>query len=298
MKKSLSMLLTLIVAMSAFTACAKTNSNESGQSSAASSIASQSAAEKKGVLLMATTTSTQDTGLLDYLAPLFLKDTGWELQWNAVGTGAALKLGENGDVDVVFVHAKSSEEEFVSNGFGVKRFPVMYNDFIVAGPAEPLAETKDVQSFFTQIQEQSLPFVSRGDDSGTDKAEKKIWSKIGIDPKVNKNYIESGQGMGDTITMANEKDSYCFTDRGTWLKMKKDATIPINLSIVCQGDSNLANQYGIIAVNPAKYPTVNNKAANDFIDWICSEKVQKLISEYGVDKYGQALFTPNAGTNS
>ncbi len=255
-------------------------------------------AEEKGKLMMATTTSTEDTGLLDYLKPLFLADTGWDLQWTAVGTGEALKLGENGDVDVVLVHAKASEEEFIENGFGVERFPVMYNDFVVVGPAEPIARTEDIESVFKQIIDEQLPFVSRGDDSGTDKKEKKIWSALGLDTATDPNYVESGQGMGATITMADEQKAYCLTDRGTWLKQKKDATLNIELDIVCEGSKDLLNQYGVIAVNPEKYPELNNEGANDFIEWICSDEVQKLIAEYGVEEYGQALFTPNAGTDN
>lgn len=253
-----------------------------------------SSAEKKGVLMMATTTSTADTGLLDYLAPIFLEDTGWELQWSAVGTGEALKMGENGDVDIVLVHAKASEEEFVANGFGVERFQVMYNDFVVVGPKEPVAPTEDIESLFQTIQKDQLTFVSRGDDSGTDKKEKGIWKNLELDPSENPNYLESGQGMGATITMADEKGAYCLTDRGTWLKMKTDADVEIQLDIVCEGASDLLNQYGIIAVSPEKYPEVNNEAANAMIEWICSGEVQELIGNYGVDQYGEALFTPNA----
>ena len=234
------------------------------------------AVEDKGTVMMATTTSTEDTGLLDYLAPIFKEDTGWTLEWTAVGTGEALKLGENGDVDVVLVHAKASEEEFVENGFGVGK----YGD--------------DVSACFNAIQDGRLPFVSRGDDSGTDKKEKEIWSTLGIDTSANPNYVESGQGMGATITMADEMQGYCLTDRGTWLKYKNDADLAIDLNIVCEGDANLLNQYGVIAVNPEKYEDTNIEGANAFIEWICSDEVQKLIGEYGVDTYGQALFTPNA----
>ena len=251
-----------------------------------------------GVLMMATTTSTEDTGLLDYLKPLFKDDTGIDLQWTAVGTGEALKMGEDGQVDIVLVHAKSSEDEFVEKGYGVKRYPVMYNDFVIVGPAEPIAKTDDVAAVFTAISEQQLPFVSRGDDSGTDKKEKKIWEELGIDPTTNPNYIESGDGMGATLTMANEKNAYCLTDRGTWLKQSKDSENDYVIDIVCEGAPQLLNQYGVIAVSPEKYPDVNNEAANKFIEWITSEKVQKLIGEYGVDEYGQALFTPNAGTDN
>lgn len=263
-----------------------------------SCVAAQEGAEEKGRLMMATTTSTADTGLLDYLAPLFLEDTGWELQWDAVGTGEALKMGENGDVDIVLVHAKASEEEFVENGFGVERFPVMYNDFIVVGPKEPIAATDDIEAVFTQITEEQLSFVSRGDDSGTDKKEKKIWAALELDPTSNEQYVESGQGMGATLTMADEMQAYCLTDRGTFLKLKKDADVSLELEIVCEGAKDLLNQYGVIAVNPEKYPEVNNEAANAFIEWICSDEVQELIGEFGVEEYGQALFTPNAGTDN
>lgn len=251
-----------------------------------------------GVLMMATTTSTEDTGLLDYLQPLFKEATGIDLQWTAVGTGEALKLGEDGQVDIVLVHAKASEEEFVANGFGVERFPVMYNDFVIVGPAEPIAKTDDVAAVFGAIQEQQLTFVSRGDDSGTDKKEKKIWAGLELDPTANPNYLESGQGMGATLTMANEKNAFCLTDRGTWLKQSIDSENNYVIDIVCEGGKELLNQYGVIAVNPEKYPELNNEAANKFIEWITSEEIQKLIGEFGVDKYGQALFTPNAGTDS
>ena len=249
-------------------------------------------------LMMATTTSTADTGLLDYLKPIFLEDTGIDLQWTAVGTGEALAMGESGDVDIVLVHAKASEEEFVASGAGVKRFPVMYNDFVVVGPEEEGKYGDDIAACFGAIQDGKLAFVSRGDDSGTDKKEKKIWDTLGIDPTENPNYIESGQGMGATITMADEKEAYCLTDRGTWLKFKNDADLDIELNIVCEGAKDLLNQYGVIAVNPEKFEGINNEAANVFIEWICSDKIQKLIGQYGVEEYGQALFTPNAGTDN
>lgn len=285
MKKLLVLLMSAVMVFS-FAACGGGNQEEAA------------APEEGGTLMMATTTSTEDTGLLDYLQPLFKEDTGIDLQWTAVGTGEALKMGEDGQVDVVLVHAKASEEEFVANGFGVERFPVMYNDFVVVGPIEPLEKTNEVAAFFGALNEQQLPFVSRGDDSGTDKKEKKIWEDLGIDPSTNPNYMESGQGMGATLTMANEKQAYCLTDRGTWLKQSQDSENDYSLEIICEGGKELLNQYGVIAVNPEKYPEVNNEAANKFIEWITSEKVQKLIGEYGVEEYGQALFTPNAGTDN
>ena len=285
LKKLIVLLLSVVMVIS-FTACG--GSGDSGEEAPADN----------GVLLMATTTSTEDTGLLDYLQPLFKEATGYDLQWTAVGTGAALKMGEDGQVDIVLVHAKASEEEFVANGWGVERFPVMYNDFVVVGPVEPLEKTDDVAAFFGAINDQQLPFVSRGDDSGTDKKEKKIWEGLGIDPTANPNYIESGQGMGATLTMANEKEAYCLSDRGTWLKQSMDSENDYTLEIICEGGKELLNQYGVIAINPEKYPEVNNEAANAFIEWITSDEVQKLIGEYGVDTYGQALFTPNAGTDN
>jgi len=252
-------------------------------------------AEDKGKLMMATTTSTADTGLLDFLAPLFKEATGYTLEWTAVGTGEALMMGEDGQVDIVFVHAKASEETFVADGFGVERFPVMYNDFVVVGPTEVIAHTDDISSVFTRITEEKLPFISRGDDSGTDKKEKNIWKTLGIDPAVNPNYTESGQGMGATLTMADEKKAYCLSDRGTYLKQKSDATLGLELEVICEGAKDLLNQYGIIAVNPEKYPEVNIQGANVFIEWICSDEGQKSIGEFGVKQYGQALFIPNAG---
>lgn len=250
--------------------------------------------EPKGVLMMATTTSTDNTGLLDYLAPIFLEETGWELQWTAVGTGEALAMGENGDVDVVLVHSKASEEEFVAEGYGVERIQVMYNDFVIVGPNEPIAYNADAAATLKQIYDEKLPFVSRGDDSGTHKKELKIWQSLELEPSDNENYIESGQGMSTTITMAGEKAAYCLTDRGTWLKMKNDAETDIPLEIVCEGAADLLNQYAVIAVNPEKYPDVNNEGANAFIEWICSESTQGIIGEFGVAEYGEALFTPNA----
>lgn len=303
-KKFLAILMTMVLCLG-LAACgdkeADTSDKQGGQETESQGVkekAEDEDTQDKGRLMMATTTSTEDTGLLDYLKPLFKEDTGWDLEWTAVGTGEALKMGENGDVDVVLVHAKASEEEFIENGYGVERFPVMYNDFIVIGPSEPIEKTDDINAVFTRIVDDNLPFVSRGDDSGTDKKEKKIWEALGLNPSDNPNYAESGQGMGATITMADEQMAYCLTDRGTWLKQSKDASLESDLRIVCEGDKNLLNQYGVIAVSPEKYPELNNEGANDFIEWICSEKIQKLIGEYGIDEYGQALFTPNAGTDA
>lgn len=245
------------------------------------------------VLLMATTTSTDNTGLLDYLQPLFLKDTGIDLQWTAVGTGDAIQKAKDGEVDVILVHSKAKEEEFVESGFGVERFQVMYNDFIIVGPKSgPVEKTDDIESVFKKIKDDELIFVSRGDNSGTHNKETGIWEKLAItDYESNPNYISAGAGMGDTLSMADEKEGYCLSDRGTWLSKKADYP---EMDIVCEGDKNLLNQYGVIAVNPEKYPDVDNEAANAFIEWICSPDVQTLIGEFGVEEYGEPLFFPNA----
>lgn len=289
MKKLLSALLIMMLCLGLAACGAEEPAGDEG---------GDAAVEPKGTLLMATTTSTDNTGLLDYLAPIFAEDTGWTLEWSAVGTGEALKMGENGDVDIVLVHAKASEEEFVANGFGIERVPVMYNDFVVVGPEAEDAYGDDLESCLKAIVDGQLPFVSRGDDSGTDKAEKKLWPAFELDPTVNPNYIESGQGMGATITMADEQQAYCMTDRGTWLANKNNADLEIELNIVCQGAKNLLNQYGVIAVNPEKYADTNIEGANAFIEWICSDEIQAIIAEFGVAEYGEPLFTPNAGADA
>lgn len=277
------------------TTAAETAAEETAAETAAEESNEETAAEAAGadVLLMATTTSTDNTGLLDYLQPLFLKDTGIDLQWTAVGTGDAIQKAKDGEVDVILVHSKAKEEEFVESGYGVERFQVMYNDFIIIGPKDgPIAKTDDIESVFKQIKKDELIFVSRGDNSGTHNKETGIWEKLGItDYESNPNYISAGAGMGDTINMTDEKAGYCLTDRGTWLAKKADYP---DMDIVCEGDNNLLNQYGVIAVSPEKYPDLNNKAANTFIEWICSSDVQKLIGEFGVEEYGEPLFFPNA----
>ena len=288
MKKLLSALLIVMMCL-AFTACGTDEPADAGH---------EDPVEPKGTLLMATTTSTDNTGLLDYLAPIFAEDTGWTLEWSSVGTGEALAMGQNGDVDIVLVHSKASEEEFVANGYGVERVPVMYNDFVIVGPEAEDTYGDDVESCLRAVADGQLPFVSRGDDSGTDKKEKKLWPAYEIDPGQNPNYIESGQGMGATITMADEQQAYCLTDRGTWLANKMKADLEIELNIVCQGAKDLLNQYGVIAVNPEMYEDTNIEAANAFIEWICSEEIQTLIGQFGVEEYGQALFTPNAGAEA
>lgn len=293
-KQIISLILALMMILS-LSACGETQKKVEEKTETEQSKETKAKGEK---LMMATTTSTADTGLLDYLAPIFLEDTGIKLEWTSVGTGEALNMGENGDVDIVLVHAKASEEKFVADGFGVERFPVMYNDYVLVGPTEAITKSSDISAVLKEITEKQLPFVNRGDDSGTDKKEKKLWEGLGIDPKTNPNYVESGQGMGASLTMANEKKAYILSDRGTFLKMKKDATVKLDLEVICEGDKGLFNQYGVIAVNPEKYKDTKIDQANKFIEWIRSDKIQKLIAEYGVKDYGQALFVPNANTDN
>lgn len=244
-------------------------------------------------ITLATTTSTNDSGLLDYLLPEFKKDTGIEVKVVAVGTGQALEIGRKGDADVLMVHAKSDEEKFVEEGYGVERFDLMYNDFVLVGSAEAdnsKLKGNDILKALKVIKEKNLTFVSRGDDSGTHKKELKLWKELDNSKPEFSNYIEAGQGMGKVLTMTSEKQAYTLTDRATYLSMKDE----LELDIVVEGDERLFNQYGIIAINHNKFSHVNKKGADKFIKWMLSEKGQKLIKEYGVDKYGQSLFTPNA----
>ena len=244
-------------------------------------------------LLMATTTSTDNTGLLDYLKPYFEEATGYQLSWTAVGTGAAIQMGVDGEVDVILVHSKASEEQFVADGNGVERFQVMYNDYVIVGPTGgAVAYTNDIDAALTQIKDEGLTFVSRGDDSGTHKAELKLWKALNVDvATLGDAYVSAGAGMGDTLVMADEMDAYCLTDRGTWLAKK--ANFP-EMEIVVEGSAGLLNQYGVIAVSPDKYPDTNIEGANAYIEWICSEEVQALIADFGVAEYGEPLFFPNA----
>ena len=244
-------------------------------------------------LLMATTTSTDNTGLLDYLEPYFEEATGYDISWTAVGTGAAIQMGVDGEVDVILVHSKASEEQFVADGNGVERFQVMYNDYVIVGPTGgAVAYTNDIDAALTQIKDEGLTFVSRGDDSGTHKAELKLWKALGVDvATLGDAYVSAGAGMGDTLVMADEMNAYCLTDRGTWLA--KRGNFP-EMEVVVEGSAGLLNQYGVIAVNPDVYPDTNIDGANAFIQWLCSEEVQALIADFGVAEYGEPLFFPNA----
>ncbi|MGI5911287.1 MAG: substrate-binding domain-containing protein [Syntrophomonadaceae bacterium] len=243
-------------------------------------------------LKLATTTSTQDSGLLDAILPEFEKETGYDIQVIAVGSGAAMDLGEKGDVDVLLVHARAAEDEFVAAGYGVNRKDVMYNDFLIIGPEDDPAGIKgetDVQVAMKKIVDTQAVFVSRGDDSGTHKKEVGIWKVAEITPEGDW-YKSVGKGMGDTFRMANEMKGYTLIDRATFLALKdKYQLVPM-----VEGDQNLLNPYGVIAVNKDKHPNVNFEGANAFINWITGEKAQALIGEFGKDQFGQPLFVPDA----
>jgi tungstate transport system substrate-binding protein len=246
------------------------------------------------VLLLATTTSTHDSGLLDFILPYFTSETGIKVDVIAVGTGQAIKLGEDGNADVLLVHARALEDEFMAAGHGVRREDVMYNDFIIVGPAEDPAGIKgmsDVAEAFRKIAEAEEMFISRGDNSGTHLKELAVWEKAGINPNGNW-YISAGQGMGDVITMTNELQAYTLSDRATYLARKN---LGLDLVIVLEGDEILLNPYGVISVNPDKNPNIQNHLAEIMIDWIISVPVQEKIAEYGVVEFGDSVFIPDSG---
>jgi tungstate transport system substrate-binding protein len=242
----------------------------------------------------ASTTSTQNSGLFDYLLPIFEKKTGIKVDVVAVGTGAAIEIGKRGDADFVLVHAKDQELKAVKEGFFVNRHDVMYNDFVIIGPPKDPAKIKGLKSAveaFQKIAASKSPFVSRGDKSGTHTKELAIWKKAGLDPKGQKWYLEVGQGMEKTQRVANEKRAYTLTDRGTWLATKdKDK---LDMGVVLEGDPILFNQYGVMAVNPEKHKNVKFKEAMVFVNWLISPEGQKAIADFK-DKHGNKLFIPNA----
>jgi len=244
-------------------------------------------------IVVASTTSTQDSGLFGHILPLFKAKTGIEAKVVAQGTGQALDTGRRGDADVVFVHAKPQEEKFVADGAGVKRVPVMYNDFVLIGPkSDPagIRGTKDIVAALTKIKDKGAPFISRGDRSGTHAAELNLWKMAGIDIAQDKGpwYRDVGQGMGAALNTASASNAYVLADRGTWISFKNRG----ELDIAVEGDQRLFNQYGVILVNPAKHPHVKKELGQAFIDWLVSPEGQKAIADYKIG--GQQLFFPNA----
>jgi len=254
-------------------------------------------AEDKSIVV-ASTTSTQDSGLFGHLLPLFKARTGIEVKVVALGTGQALDVGRRGDADVVFVHARPEEEKFVAEGAGLARHPVMYNDFVLVGPqargtaADPagIEGTTDIVAALKVIRDRKLPFISRGDRSGTHLAELKLWQAAGIDPAVEKRewYKAIGQGMGAALNTASAANAYVLADRGTWLSFKNKG----DLAVLVQGDKRLFNQYGVILVNPARHPSVKKEWGQAFIDWLTSPEGQRDINGYRIN--GEQLFFANA----
>jgi tungstate transport system substrate-binding protein len=250
-----------------------------------------SAQEKS--IVVASTTSTQDSGLFGHILPLFKQKTGIDVKVIAQGTGQALETARRGDADVVFVHAKAQEEKFITDGFGVKRYPVMYNDFVLIGPKDDPAGVKgqkEVTAAFKGIKDKGASFVSRGDKSGTHTAELNLWKAAGIDIAKDKGpwYKEIGQGMGAALNTAASMNGYVLADRGTWLSFKNRG----DLEILAEGDRRLFNQYGIILVNPAKHSHVKADLGQAFIDWVVAPEGQQAIADYKIN--GQQLFFPNA----
>jgi tungstate transport system substrate-binding protein len=245
-------------------------------------------------LILATTTSTQDSGLLDVLIPLFETETGYKVQTVAVGSGQAMKMGEEGNADVLLVHAPASEVAFMENGFGRDRDLVMHNDFLIVGPVADSAGIKGmvVIEALKSIHGKQATFVSRGDDSGTHKAELNLWKKAELDPSASATawYLETGQGMGASLTVASEKGAYILTDRATFLANKAN----LQLEILVEGDKSLLNIYHVITVNPEKWDKVNYDGAIAFLKFMTRSSMQKIIGQFGVDKFGQPLFYPDA----
>jgi tungstate transport system substrate-binding protein len=246
-------------------------------------------------LMMATTTSTDNTGLLEYLIPHFEKKTGISLKWTATGTGKALKLGQNCDVDVLLVHAPPAEKKYIANGYGKDRREVMYNDFVIIGPKNDPAEIKgqSISGALNVVKNKKAVFVSRGDDSGTNKKEKLLWKNAGISqPDKEKWYLQTGQGMLATINVAAERNGYTMTDRGTYIKYQSQKNGNAPLIVLVEGNSILLNQYSVLTLNPKNCPNAKYDLALKFSNWMASQKAQNLIQDFRL--LGKKLFIPNA----
>lgn len=253
----------------------------------------KAAPAQKPDLLLVSTTSTQDSGLLDVLMPAFTAQTGYNVQLIAVGSGQALKLGEQGNADVILLHSPAAEKEFIANGFGSDRRLVMHNDFVIVGPpSDPAAlhSQPTLDSVFKKIFSSASTFVSRGDESGTHVKELALWKQAGLDPYGQPWYLETGQGQGATLSVASEKGGYALTDRATFLAYQAN----VELAILFEGDASLLNVYHVITINPEKFPNMNLEGARAFADFITSPAGQQIIAAFGMEKYGQPLFFPDA----
>jgi len=284
-QKTLGLTLAVLFCLSFLTGCNRSNASKDA-----------GPVPIKGKITLSTTTSTQDSGLLDFILPAFTSETGWEVDVVAVGSGAALRMGRDGDADVLLVHARNDELQFVADGYGSVRYDVMYNDFLVVGPdTRTIAHNNDVIQTFKDIASKNLPFVSRGDDSGTHRMELSLWKTASVDTARMQKYSSVGQGMGATLQMADEMQGYTLTDRATWLILTRDGKI--DLPAVCEGTPDLFNYYGVILVNPDRHDHINAEGGQAFADWMIKDSSQKLIGQYGLEDFGGALFTPNAAAN-
>ena len=245
-------------------------------------------------IILATTTSTQDSGLLDVLLPIFEKKTGYFVKTIAVGSGQAMAMGQKGEADVLLVHSPEAEKKFIAEGYGINRRLIMHNDYIIVGPSEDPAKIKGIKSStesFKKIGSARALFLSRGDNSGTHSKEKSIWKTAGINPEEGKWYQQTGLGMGQTLSITAEKKGYTLADRGTYLALKKN----LGLDILVEGDAILLNIYHVIEVNPNKWPKVNAAGAKAFSEFLVSKEAQEVIKTFGVEKFGSPLFFPDAG---
>ncbi|MCH8949679.1 MAG: substrate-binding domain-containing protein [Chloroflexi bacterium] len=245
-------------------------------------------------LILATTTSTDDSGLLDELLPLFEEETGYHVKLIAVGTGRALEMGRRGDADVLLVHAPAAEEEFVAEGYGVNRQLVMHNDFVILGPeSDPagLRSANDAATAMDAIMKSEQPFISRGDDSGTHKLELSLWQTLGVEPAGEPWYRESGQGMGATLQIASQREAYTISDRATYLALED----VLDLVVLYEGIPELLNVYHVMQVNPQRHGGVNAAGAKAFVEFMVSDAAQAVIEDFGVDEFGRPLFVPDAG---
>ncbi|MGN0442996.1 MAG: substrate-binding domain-containing protein [Acutalibacteraceae bacterium] len=286
MKKLLSLLLALVMVLS-FAACGGTGDADTTTEAGANTT---EAVEKENMTIrMSTTTSVNDSGLLPYLLPVFEKATGYKVEVQSAGTGAAIQKAVDGNADLILVHAKASEETFISDGYGVERLPFMYNYFVVVGPEDDPAAIKDSESAadaFKKIADAQAKFISRGDESGTHKAELKIWGENVPDAEKDTWYISAGQGMGACLTMASEQGAYCLTDKATFLSMQDT----LDLDIILSESEDMKNTYSLIECNSEKLDGINTKGAKALIEWMMGDEASELIAEYGKEQYGQPLF--------
>ncbi len=287
MKKLLAILLAAVVLFTLASCGGKKTDTDAQNTSDETTVADVKKPENP-IIRMATTTSVDNSGLLQYLLPHFTEATGYTVEYQPKGTGQAIQLAKDGNADLILVHSKASEEEFISEGYGVERNPFMYNFFVVVGPADDPAAIADCETAteaFEKIREKGATFISRGDDSGTHKAELKLWNDT-PDAETDKWYVSSGQGMGSTLTMASEMGGYCLTDKATYLSMADK----LELEIIIEESEDMENVYSLIACNPEKLEGINTEGAKAFIDWMLSSEASALISKYGMEQYGQALF--------